>query len=267
MASPSSKLDVSVIPPFPAVLSHIVRLAKTGDVSTGEIAAVVRQDAGLAARVLRACRSPAFSRGAPALTIEEAAGRLGVAEINRIALALGMADFSKRPITAYSRPSQYFWERSVTTAIIMEYVSPNDNQAYMTGLMHLVGVWVLNRVPQSAQPIDAQNMASQAALEQNRFGVAYPEAGCAALTAWGFDDHVAQAVAAQLNPKTTEGSPWEGLARDLAISVCATDLQSGHHPKIPAWLGRKIDDDYLASIVTEVAERVDVITHLYRQDD
>jgi hypothetical protein len=72
---------------MPFVIAQIITLAQShADVDV--IADVMRRSPELSARVLRHGRSPIFSRGAQAETIEEAVLRLGCSEVVRLATSL-----------------------------------------------------------------------------------------------------------------------------------------------------------------------------------
>jgi HD-like signal output (HDOD) protein len=193
------------VPPAPAVITKILKLAKSDDFAPQQIAEIIRSDAVLVARVMETSRKTFFARTSVPGTLTEAIARLGSSMIYKVSLNSCVADMCENPTHLYRAPTKTFWERAVNTAIAMEQGAEQSQgeHPYTAGLMHLVGVWLLCQIlPQSEDKIEARSLAEQEAVEAERFGTTYARIGAQALRAWGFNEAVASAVEFQNSPET-----------------------------------------------------------------
>src|SRR5213593_1618739 len=77
---------LSDLPSLSPVLAHLIATLGREDASVAEVAAIIRQDPVIAARVLRAANSAAYIGRSPVSSIRDALLRLGLARIRRLAL-------------------------------------------------------------------------------------------------------------------------------------------------------------------------------------
>src|SRR5207247_1703625 len=84
------------------------------DASVAEVAAIIRQDPVIAARVLRSANSAAYIGRSPVSSIRDALLRLGLARIRRQALVASLYDAV--PVRGTRAAREIFWQHSLGVA-------------------------------------------------------------------------------------------------------------------------------------------------------
>ena len=134
-----------VIPKQPAVLLQIEKLSKSAGFQARNLAALIRQDASLSARLLYIVNSPAYGLVEKLDNIENAIIILGADR----ALNLCHAVLLREALGPLSPALELFWDRSaiiaeLTAAVAFrQRVGVSNDLAYLTGLFHACGVAVL----------------------------------------------------------------------------------------------------------------------------
>lgn len=139
-----------VIPRQPMVLLQIEKLSKSASFQARQLAALIRQDPGLSARLLYIVNSPAYGLVEKIDNIENAIIILGADRALNLCRAVLLRDAMGPPGPAL----EIFWDRSaiigeLTVAIAYrQRVGVSNDLAYLTGLFHACGVAVLaNALP------------------------------------------------------------------------------------------------------------------------
>ena len=224
----ADSIDLGKLPSGPRVLSRLIAAVRRPHVQISDVAELFHSDSALAARVVAACNSPFYSRGAKTADIREAVLRLGMHEVSRIVQIVALTDLKRYPTHLYTDTAGHFWARSLHTAFVIDEISEHDPFAYTAGIMHLVGIWVLCSVfPAGHLSIEERELALQARLEQLRLGVNFAEAGGAALSKWGFAPQICNAVAWQIAPSVGDNPEHRELARLLQRAVAIVDWYYG----------------------------------------
>lgn len=134
-----------VIPQQPKILAQILKLSKSANVQTRHLAALIRQDVGLSARLLYIVNSPAYGLVDAIDNIENAVLLLGVER----SLNLCRAVLLRESFAPLAPVLEIFWDRSAIVAELTaavacrQHVGVSSDLAYMTGLFHACGVAVL----------------------------------------------------------------------------------------------------------------------------
>lgn len=196
------------LPPAPTVLLSLRKLLAQSDSTVESIAKVISMDAIITGQVVRMANSVHFGGRTRVSSIEEAAQRTGQAGILEIVTYAAASQLVGRPLAAYSMDAHSQWQRSLACAIaassLAERTDIDRDDAYTAGLMHGIGLVVIDRYASQPQhgwtfstvgyPLDSTP------AEKERFGFAYPEVGAAMLAHWEFPATVTEAVAHQMNP-------------------------------------------------------------------
>jgi len=141
---------LSDLPSLSPVLAHLIATLRHEDASVAEVAAIIRQDPVIAARVLRAANSAAYIGRSPVSSIRDALLRLGLARIRRLALVASLYDAV--PVRGTRAAREIFWQHSLGVAhgseIIARYAvgGPDDldpESVFLAGLLHDLGLLVL----------------------------------------------------------------------------------------------------------------------------
>lgn len=158
------------VPPQPAVALR-VREALARGAGLAQVAQLVGVDAALAAAILRCASSAVYRRGDPVADLQQAITRIGVAEVQRLVLASGLATAAQAlgPLVALRR---FLWIEGLAGAAICAELARlrglRVEEAFVVGLLHDFGAVVAAS-------------AVEALLEAEPAGPARPVAAWAAL--------------------------------------------------------------------------------------
>ncbi len=246
-----SIITVESLDASPAILHKLLELTRSDDFDADEAVKLLMTDTVLTARVFKVCSNTEYGRGNPPETIREAVIRLGARELYRLSTAIAMGKVKAQPTHLYDATPAYFWKRTVSTAISMEELSPEDGSPevdYTIGLMHLIGVWILCRqIPAEGNLIGCANLAAMAMAEKLRFGMAYAQIGATALEKWGFPKTVCEAVCWQNEPELAEEPAHTVKAQQLKEAIRFTDLAMGQGSAPPDDSG--VEPEILAKVI------------------
>lgn len=132
------------MPSMPQVAARLRRSLRDPDVGVDEVEAIIQSDPGVATATLHAANSPLFCGGAPARDLRQAIVRLGLLQVQSLALSIGMSsvfnarsDQLKERIRSRWRQALLIATFSSALARHSEAVAPD--RALLAGLSHLVG--------------------------------------------------------------------------------------------------------------------------------
>lgn len=236
------------LPPTPKVLHSLQRLVADPNTSLEDLAHMIALEPGLSGRVVKVANGGALGRGSKVKTIVEAIQRVGIQGVHQLVTFAVASQLVGRPLRAYSLDAQTLWLRAVACGIaaasLAQHVGEDKEDAYTAGLMHGVGLVVLDRFADHQSP--ALRFASSgypvdfAPAEREAVGYSHAEAGAALLEYWGFSPAVVRAVRFQTDPEAGGKEPCPlclivATARWARTLFCVPDEVL---PEIPAesWL-------------------------------
>ena len=235
------------LPPAPKVLLALKRVIAEADTPLDKIAEIVSLEPGLSARVVKMANSVHFGRGPAVENIVEAIQRVGEKGVHELVTFAVASQLIGRPLAAYGLTAQQLWSRAVACAIaaasLAERGDCDRSEAYTAGLMHGIGLLVLDRHSAAQRKPRVFSSAGYpqdfAADEREWLGFSHAEAGAALLELWGFSAGVTAAVRHQLAPEEAGGH--RQLAMILATARWARSLfcvPDEMIPELPAagWL-------------------------------
>lgn len=204
--------EVKRLPQMPQVLIKLNRLlSKEEDVNVEAVAQLIRQDPRLNASLLKLVNTVRYAAGRPIFDISEAVARLGVNDLRVMVLAISYNDVVKS--TALLNVSE-FLRYSLLSAYIAKGLSQcpelqmDANQAFMIGLMHEIGVYLLmqheglnyNEILVSIQ----SKRSPQLSAEQVHLGFSHANIGARLLKQWDFPKPVVLGVLGHHAPNLLE---------------------------------------------------------------
>ncbi|MBL9208844.1 MAG: HDOD domain-containing protein [Opitutaceae bacterium] len=227
------------LPPAPKVLLTLRRLLAEHDTTIEAIAEVVNLEPGLSARVVRMANSAHFGGTTKVDSVKEGIQRVGLKGVQELVTYAVASQLVGQPLNAYAMSAQKLWLRAVACAMaagaLAERASVNREDAYTAGLMHGLGLLVIDRhatkqrrkgkFASSGYPLDF------APAERDWLGFSHAEAGAALLDAWDFPAPAAEAVRYQLEPE--QAPVHRKLAMILATARWARSLFCVAEEKIP----------------------------------
>ena len=252
------------LPPAPKVLLKLQQMAGSDNSSVDDLVAVIRIERALAARIVQIANGPMYNLGSPCESIEESVQRLGFREVRRIALVVSGSAAMNQPLPAYGVDSQSLWHQNVACAIAAEFVArladEDERLAYTSGLMHSVGMIVINSWAQLLAPgtsLPYQNTESEwSAAERDLLGYDQADAGAALLRAWDFPAPVVEAVRCQYAPQCA--TTYRKLAATITMArwlrnvVCNRTDNEIPAPGKMSLMTLKISEQQLRDVVPDV---------------
>ena len=201
--------QLKTLPPSPKVLLRLQQMIGAETSSVADLVSVIRVERALAARLVRIANSPVYNLGSPCENIEESVQRLGFNEVHRLALIVAGCDALSHPLPAYAVDAHEIWEETVACAVAAEHVARLTGGdallAYTTGLMHSVGMLVINAWVQTIAPgtvLEYQDATEEwSHAERTLLGYNQADADAALLRSWAFSAPVVEAVRCQYAPQ------------------------------------------------------------------
>jgi putative nucleotidyltransferase with HDIG domain len=220
----------AVVPSFSNVAVKLMALIGDENVTLDDLGEVISLDPGMAARCLRLASSAVY-RGRAINTINEALLRIGLVEVRRIALTLGVIEaFSHLRIKI---DWHRFWLHSVLVARLTEKIAGAFRDVtgaeYLAGLLHDIGKMIVeHHFPREFEAIVLRAMerhCGHAAAEQEVLGLDHAQIGAAMCFCLKLHPHILQAVCYHhnpLHPAHTDNPEGDGGFLSACLSAADT---------------------------------------------
>ena len=190
-------------------LASLVKSDKSGN---AEIAALIRHDPSLTARLLRMVNSVYFGLSAKVNNIDEAVLYLGLRQIRELSMATPVIeDMAKLSPTSIQLPWREMWQHSIGTAIMTRDVLAttnllvDDDTDYIVGLLHNVGKVVLATAWSKEFALlaagDHADAEAVCAAERETIGLDHTEIGAYYLERHQLAPEIVEAVRFHANPQ------------------------------------------------------------------
>lgn len=192
---------------LPADLHVLARLGEMlQDINSelDQIAALLRRDVALAARIVRISNSPVFGGRGSIASVEEAVNRVGFGEILKLVGTASAARMAERALELYDLPAETLRDGMLYGAFAAEALARTADLdpriAYTAGLLRPLGMMVLDRAARaqvkSADKFTLGRFPSYSAWEGNYFGIDNCEVTGLILDDWQFPKVLGAAVRA-----------------------------------------------------------------------
>lgn len=186
------------------VLSALGEMLQDINSELDEVAALLRRDVALAARIVRISNSPMFGGGGQIASIEDAVNRVGFSEILKLVGTATAARITERSLDNYGISAQKLRDNMLYGAIAAEALArlsgADPRVAYTAGLMRPLGVMVLDRASRGqihfTQHYAMTKWESYSAWEGSIFGVDNCEVAALILEEWRFPAELSGAIRA-----------------------------------------------------------------------
>ena len=208
------KVDVDKLPSLPHVLLQLLHICHDESLSFSNLAAILRQDAGLYTRVYSQCHRQAYLKNddnaEAQVNIERhteqsdklALQQLGINTIKSIAVTAAVQQFFSRSNLERTEFLKQHWQHSLYCACVARSIAKHCNysspdEAYTTGLIHNIGQLVLETAyPDKytatfAQLSEDDNFHT---LEQDEFDSTHLQVGAELLKKHGANSFIYDAV-------------------------------------------------------------------------
>ena len=194
-------------PATPRIMAELGRLLRDPDADLDAIAAHLKHDTALAARLLRVANSAAFAQNQPIASIDDAAALIGFQEIHRLVGAVAIDQFSRCNYPLYGFSGVRLRENALLVGLLMEELAnPADQDphlAYSSGLFRSMGKLALEKLAAEGEPLAPFQINSDPDLalwEKHSFGTTANASTAVILQHWHFPPEIAQTIGNHFTP-------------------------------------------------------------------
>lgn len=150
--------NINSLPAMPATAQKLLALPLDTDAGETQLIRLIGQDPQISARIVGLANSPIMGLTRKINRMDEAAMLLGMSKVKSVAVGIAsMSNFVKLPPGRNFDP-QDLWLHSMTIAIAMGDIAraiplaqrPNEDQIFLSGLLHDIGFMALHHVDSTA---------------------------------------------------------------------------------------------------------------------
>ena len=266
--------DVSSVPSLPMLYSRLDEAINHPRSSISDIAKVLSEDQGLAARILKLANSPLFGYFSKIDTITQAVTIIGIQQVRDLALAISVIGLFKG-LPEDLITMERFWRHSIGAALAARVLATSQRETnlerfFVAGILHDIGRLVLfTQLPDMCREMIETSRNEQLCLyevERQRLGFDHADVGGALLRRWKLPLRVAEPV--EFHHRCNQAGQFP---RESAVLHCADLLahalepnESGDStvpPLIPgSWERLSMSPFQLSPIVTQIDHQLDEIT-------
>ena len=216
--------DMAAIASPPEVCVKLSQLLGDDRTAVDDIADVLLRDPALVARVLRLANSPLYGHAARVDTISRAVTVLGMAELQKLVLALSAVETFSR-LSSEVTHMNAFWRHGVYTGLVAQGVARRlrvlrPERLFVAGVMHDIGTLIVNhRYPEVAEEMIRHARGDEDrlhALEQAELGFEHALLGGLMLAHWQLPASVTDAITHHHAPERARGAPIEAAILQVA---------------------------------------------------
>jgi putative nucleotidyltransferase with HDIG domain len=220
---------VQDLPTLPSVVTQMEEILRRERTTADDLARIISADPTLTTNVLRVVNSAYYAARSGRITsVHHAVARLGFREVGRICTVLTVIETFRG--FGPHLDHKVFWKHSLMTGISTRVIyrhsrrtySFEEDEAYVAGLLHDVGVLILDQyfpaLYQRTRKQAAEKSVPYAEEERQFLGMDHGELGATVLNRWNISPAVVQAVAWHHQP-----SRCDPQSRDLASTVHLAD--------------------------------------------
>jgi HD-like signal output (HDOD) protein len=140
--------SISDVPTLPPIALKAVEIASDDDSSARELADFIGQDQALTTRLLKITNASLFGLSGKVASVDRAIVILGFSKVRTIVLAAAAAKWFHGTSECLDRPR--LWRHSIATATAAGMLAKGESgidcdSAYVAGLLHEIGVVILDR--------------------------------------------------------------------------------------------------------------------------
>ena len=251
---------------LPDVALKVQEVSRRQSAGVADLKRVIEADPVLAARMLKMANSAFYGRRGRISELGHALTMLGFMPALNLALALAIAsrfhDFENaKPLTRQSI------QVASAARLVTRYVGGQaEADAFTLGLLHHLGVLVLNVLEQDYHELTERHHTLDAALleaEQERFGTDHAQLGYAILDQWGLPQWLAESVRDHHTPPTDIRASTLRVAEELAARFdLDTDVVIEQLSELPVTVECGLRESHLRRLVPEFKQRALMVENL-----
>lgn len=266
--------DVAAVPSLPMLYSRLDETINHPRSSIADIAKVLSEDQGLAARILKLANSPLFGYFSKIDTITQAVTIIGIQQVRDLSLAISvMGLFKGLPEDLITM--DLFWRHSIGTALVARVLATSQREAnlerfFVAGILHDIGRLVLfTRIPDLCREMIETCRNEERSLfdiERLRLGYDHADVGGALLRRWKLPIRVAEPV--EFHHRCNQAGQFP---RESAVLHCADlithslELGGSGDNSVPqlmdgSWERLGISPFQIPSLISQIESQFEEIT-------
>ncbi len=238
---------------MPGAAVKLLALMDDPDINVTQIEAILGQDPGLMANILKLANSAYFGMPAKVGSIKQAVLLLGLKRLMQIVIASCVSAIMDKPVTGYDIPPGELWHHSIAVTVAAEGLMKEldieaAEEIFTAALLHDVGKLVMGEF------IDNDSRKIEAALSQGIsfemaesmvLGTNHADVGAQILTQWSLPPAIVNAVRWHHAPESADGADKmldiihvaNVLCRMIGVGVGCDGLQYRPSEKVVERLG------------------------------
>ena len=185
---------------LPQTLAEVVRITRDDRSSANDLAEIIMRDPALTAKVLRIVNSPFYGARSEITTLTQAVVTLGMRAVSALALSTSIYDMTGKWQVTVDRVR--FWRHSLEVAIGARLIAqevgyPHPEEAFIAGLLHDIGILVLEKsFPEKFERLWKQVGSGEKLweLEEQTWGTNHAKVGQFLLEQWHLPSVLSEAV-------------------------------------------------------------------------
>ena len=234
--------NIDGLPQFPATHAEIMKLSKSEESSSEDLAEKIQLDPSFLATVLKLANSSYYGFSKKTDSLQLAVTRLGMEEIGNLVMAAQVFEKLGGTAEGSSLDMARLWKHCVGTAFIARAVSKKlqteVDASFLGGMLHDLGKIVLDRFFTDyygavVDTVKSENMSLYQA-EMEILGVSHAEVGGLLAESWGFSKNFQNCMTHHHKPRATRRHQRLVCVIHLADVLChELEFGSGGDEQVP----------------------------------
>jgi putative nucleotidyltransferase with HDIG domain len=223
--------NLDSLPAMPEIAHKLLALPLETEAGEAQMISLIEQDPQLFAKIIGLANSPEMGVGRKINGIKDAAMLLGMKRLKSVAVGIAtMSTMLNQPAGKHFDPHD-LWTHSMTIAIVMHAISeamperirPDENQVFLAGLLHDIGLAALNYLDfEASEELHHQlclnPRLSIQDLELELFGVTHAHIGARLVRHWHLPQDIVDVVERHHSPPSGEAAYRNPLIRLVNIA-------------------------------------------------
>ncbi len=195
--------QIEFLPPFPVTVNKALLKLKNPEVSTDEVADIIKFDQAVATNVLKLCNSSYFGLRRTVTNLAEALVYIGLSQLRKILILSGTRQYFENKLDGYELYTGELWRHSLATAVISDHLNDiigaeNEDTIFISALLHDIGKLVLSEflADEAQQVLKLVNSGEMSFLdaENKVLHINHAELGGRILELWKFSGEMISIV-------------------------------------------------------------------------